>query len=91
MLFVRMVTKLSRFRDIVRAMTRIGRTHPSMTRYDAALLAAQKQAGRDRDEADLKTGRAAAEEIHRRNSIFHGAGIDPADIKIDLRNLRWVD
>jgi hypothetical protein len=63
----------------------------SMSNYDAVLLAAQKQASRDRDEADLKYGRATAEEIDRRNSIFFRAGIDPRDIKIDPRDLHWVD
>lgn len=37
-----------------------------------AEIAALKQKSRDRDEADLASGRATAEEITHRNYIFHG-------------------
>lgn len=47
---------------------------------DGAKRAAQKQASRDRDEADLKAGRISQEELMRRNDFF--ADVDLSNVRI---------
>ncbi len=49
--------------------------------YDPALRDLEKQHARERDDADLASGRVSASELQRRNSFFNGFDVKGAIIQ----------
>jgi hypothetical protein len=52
----------------------------SVGTFDPKARAAEKQAARDKDEADLKSGKVTREELSKRNGFFSSLDIKNATI-----------
>lgn len=53
--------------------------------YDPKERARQKQAARDKDDEDLRTGKVTREELRKRNGFFSGLDFSKAKIVLPKR------